>query len=357
MEYMSSIDDKLEQINEETVCYYDVFDYPELIFGNPNVASDRVNFNKFPKNIQRQMKQYGKWAENEMEKFKNSSSGTRIRLKTDSKKIIFKVELKNKWEYSHSLNMNTVGFDVYHLKDDKYTHNTVFAPKENKNIFAQQINIPENGKICVFLPNYNSIEKMFIGFENGSTFHPLPYLGENKLPLLFYGSSICQGAGASRSGNSYPNIVSRKLDQDIINLSCQSCCRGTYETADYIGKLNCYAIIIDYTRDSGNFDSYMSTYDNFYKKIRQYHPDIPIVLLTSSCYNTDKKYDRYDEVVRNTFKNAFIKKENTKLLDQKELFENDEYDYITVNSYQYTDYATHKIADKICDLLKVEYLK
>ena len=37
------------------------------------------------------------------------------------------------------------------------------------------------------------------------------YPEQNSLPVIFYGNSVTQGAAASRSGNTFPNVVSKKL--------------------------------------------------------------------------------------------------------------------------------------------------
>ena len=351
MEYLNSIDDSISIIDESNIEYIDLFQHPELVYGTLNLSSKELDFCKYPHNIQKEMERYGELAVSEMANLNSSACGTRLRISTDSKVLVFKVQLKRKWEYQKMTNWNASGFDVYALQKDQYFHRTVFGPSSGYNIFSEVINVPGNGKVCIFLPNYNTIQKMHIGIENGCEITNLDYPEENSLPIIFYGNSVTQGAAASRSGNTFPNLVSKKLNRDIINLSCSSCCRGTLGMADIIGKINCYAIVIDYTRNAHSTEVFSISHERFYKKIRQYHPNVPIVLLTSECFNGWRVYDEFDEIVKRTYDNAIKNKENTMLLNQRELFSTDEYDYVTIDSSHYTDYGMFKVADKICELL------
>ena len=351
MEYLESIDDSLKIINEENYKYLDLFDYPNLIHGNLNFSSAKLDFCKYPLNIQREMKKFGGLAVKEMKNLHSAACGNRLRLLTDSKDIIFKVQLKRKWEYQKMVNWNASGFDVYTLKNEEYKHLTVFGPSNGHNIFAEKIKVPRNGKLCIFLPNYNTIEKMFIGIRNKSNIYELNYPEDKQLPILFYGNSVTQGAAASRSGNAFPNIVSKKLNRNIINLSCSSCCRGTDSTAKLIGEINCHAIIIDYTRNAHTIEDFKNTHERFYKKIRLFHPNTKIILLTSECYNNWRTYDEFDKIVNKTYQNAIKRKENVEILNQRELFDENEYDLITIDSSHYTDYGMFKIADKIYELI------
>ena len=43
--------------------------------------------------------------------------------------------------------------------------------------------------------------------------------------------------------------------------------------------------------------------------------------------------------------------ENVELLNQRELFDKEEYDFVTIDSSHYTDYGMFKVAEKICELI------
>ena len=345
MEYLEKIEDQLKNISNEKYEWINIKEEPSFVFGTSNFSATSVDFSKFDKITRNDISVYGDAVVREMNNNYNSASGCRIRYSTTSKKIVIKVSLRRIYGYRKMLMWNSSGFDVYAYKSGRYIYKTVFAPMEGKRIFAETI--IGDGKYVIFLPNYNTVEDIFIGYEKTADIKPLPYV--TPLPIVFYGNSITQGSSASRSGNSFPNIVSRYLDTDIINISASSCCRGQISVADMIGKINCSAIVIDYSRNAGNLQELKSTYNRFYERIRKWHPSIPIVLLTSSCFNHWRDYNWFDEHIINYVK--AIKDENTFLLEQKLLFEEDEWSLCVVDQCHYTDYGMKKVADSITDIL------
>lgn len=354
MEHLNSVTDELKSIDESNIEYINILDFPEFVFGNVPNNTKSVDFCKFPNSVQEKMKQHGHLAEREMKNLNSSSCGNRLRFHTTSKRLIFKVQLKRKYGYDKMVNWGSMGFDVYNIKNNQYIHQTVFAPANGNNIFAEQIPVHKNGDFCIFLPNYNTVQDLLIGIEKDSIIEPIDYSGDNKLPIVFYGNSVTQGAAASRSGNAFPSVVSKMLNRDIINLSCSSCCRGDKEMAELIGKINCHAIVVDYTRNAYNITIFKKTHENFYKTLRKYHPDIKIILLTSESFNHWIAYDMYDEVVETTYLNAIERNENTHLIFQNKLFDDDEFNFIAIDSSHYTDYAMFKIAEEICKILNAD---
>ena len=354
MEYLQNINDNLKLINEDNIVYYDLFNFPELFYGTLNFTSHKMDFSKFSNDILDEMQNYGNEIHTGIKYYNHASCGNRLRFSTSSEIIIFKVQLKRKYPFQKLINWNSMGFDIYEIKDGKYLFKAIFSPMDGYNIFSEVLRFPANTKLCVFLPNYNIIEKIYLGVEKGSKIVPVPYPPKNRLPVIFYGNSITQGAAASKSGNSFPNIISRKLDRDIINLSSSSGCLGTESIAELIGKINCNSIVIDYTKNAPNLDIFANTYEKFYKRIRDFHPDKKIILLTSEHFNEWGlgQYDQFDEIVMKTYRNAKSNGENTELVYQKELFDEDEWDYAVVDAGHYTDYGMFKVADVVCDLLK-----
>lgn len=352
MEYLNSIDDQLKKIDEKNIQFYDLFDLPELFFGNLNFTKSKLDFSKFPKSFEDEIKVYTDGTFHDYSKMYDNSCGNRLRFKTSSKRVIFKVKLRRKWPYTKLLNWNAMGFDVYLLKDGKYVHKMIFGPMDGFDCFAESFEIEEGSELCIFLPTYDVIEEFYLGIEEGSTLSKVNYPKGNQLPVIFYGNSITQGAAASKSGNCFPNVVSRKLDRDIINISCSLCCRGNESIAEIIGKINCHSIVIDYTRNASSAKVLENTHEKFYQKIREFHPEKRIILMTSACYNFWRPYDDFDKVVVKTYENALERGENTVLLNQKELFDVSEYDYVSIDTSHFTDYGMFKIANEIVRLLK-----
>ena len=81
-------------------------------------------------------------------------------------------------------------------------------------------------RVRVHFPLYSGVAAVEIGLLPGAV------LEENTAvpaaaPIVFYGSSITQGACASRPGNAYPNILSRMLGREIADLGSAAAPGGT----------------------------------------------------------------------------------------------------------------------------------
>ena len=86
----------------------------------------------------------------------------------------------------------------------------------------------------------------------------------------------------SRSGNSYPAIVSRVLKRDYINFGFSGNAHGEEEMAEYIASLPMSAFVLDYDHnDCDNRERLGEKHCKFYDIVRKAHPDIPIVIMSA----------------------------------------------------------------------------
>ena len=74
----------------------------------------------------------------------------------------------------------------------------------------------KDGNTGFFFRLYNNVKWMEIGTPEGTKFTPLAIRPDK--PIVVYGTSIAQGACASRPGMAWPAILGRKLDHPLINL-------------------------------------------------------------------------------------------------------------------------------------------
>lgn len=351
MEYLNDINDSLNSYNESGLRYVNLFEHPELFYGTVYNEKDYLDFTKFPTPIIEEVNNFSADAITQMSSYHNSGCGVRLRFSTDSTRLIFKVKLKRRWSTLKIVNWGSFAFDVYGIEEDKYSHRTVFAPNNALDTFAESILVPENGKLCIFLPNFNSIEELYMGIDSESCFERLDYPAENRTPVLFFGSATAQGASASHSGNSYPNIVSKLLDRDIVNLSCSAACIATKSMSQHIGKMECDAIVLDYNLTATEFDE-LDNISGFYTELRKYFPDKRIILMTCANFNNLDTCDKIDEKITNIYQSAVDNGEDTWLINQRDLFKDEDPDLICVDSSHYTDCSMYKVARKICDILE-----
>lgn len=350
MEYLNHISDSLSQIDESNLTYINILEHPEYVRGTISQTGAIVDFSKFSVAARNSMKRFEAAAQKDMENYYNSSSGCRVLFRTNSPRMVLKASLKKKWSLRKMNLWNSSGFDFYEDINGEFVHKTIVGPADGYSVFAEEVRLRRN-PICIYLPLYNVIEELYIGIEKGNSLDI--YRGKDYMkPIVFYGHSVTQGAAASRPGNCFPNIVQRRMKREMINISCSYSCRGQIEVAEQIGRLNCQAIIVDYTRNAYCTDYLKKTHEKFYRRLRQFHPHIRIVLMTSCNFNKWQDYFEFDEVVKETYEEAMKRKENTKLLDVMSLFEEEEYGMVAVDGSHVNDVGMYRIADALVQLLK-----
>ena len=74
----------------------------------------------------------------------------------------------------------------------------------------------KGNEYCLYLPLYNHVDRLEIGVPEQSQFRFMQ--PDSEKPVVIYGTSIAQGACASRPGMAWTNILQRKLDMPVVNL-------------------------------------------------------------------------------------------------------------------------------------------
>jgi lysophospholipase L1-like esterase len=110
-------------------------------------------------------------------------------------------------------------------------------------------------------------------------------------PIVVLGSSIVQGEGATRPGMSWTNILSRKLDRNVINLGFSDKDLLDNSLVDLIGGMDARIFVFDGMLELGNesFDSahMVRTITDAVRSIRSKHPQTPILCSEHAGYSDD----------------------------------------------------------------------
>lgn len=96
---------------------------------------------------------------------------------------------------------------------------------------------------CLYLPLYNKVEYLEIGVPTECRFDFVPASLEK--PIVVYGTSIVQGACASRPGMAWTNIVQRQLDTPVVNLGFSGSGQLEEEMIAFIAELDASLFVID----------------------------------------------------------------------------------------------------------------
>ncbi|MBQ7684636.1 MAG: SGNH/GDSL hydrolase family protein, partial [Bacteroidaceae bacterium] len=95
----------------------------------------------------------------------------------------------------------------------------------------------------LFLPLYNEVAWMEVGVGEGYELRFLPCTAEQ--PIVVYGTSIAQGACASRTGMAWTNIVHRETRYPIVNLAFSGNGLIEEEVFRYLAEIDARLYIID----------------------------------------------------------------------------------------------------------------
>ena len=157
--------------------------------------------------------------------------------------------------------------------------------------------------VTVFLPRNETVTDFSVGVEDGVEIEPpLPY--RNTRPVAFYGSSITEGGCCTRVGMSYVAQLSRRLGIDIVNYGFSGNAQGAPEFADYIVKVNPYALVYDYDHNAPSPQWLRDTHASFFKRIRAALPELPVLMMARPDFWLNDDGRERHAIVRATYDEA-----------------------------------------------------
>lgn len=221
----------------------------------------------------------------------SNTSGGRVKFSTNSREIAVKFTCPVKPNYYHFSTLATIACILNEERDGEQIFMHSYVPNNLYNFSAENT---ENGytvsakvgdgkmrNYVLYFPNYCDVCSIEIGLDDGAKIEKgNPY--REKLPILYYGSSITQGACASRSDLCYPALISKWNNLDYKNLGFSGSAKGEPEIADYLAEQKCCLFVCDYDYNSQTAEHLNSTHYPIYEKFRAKNPDTPILFVTSA---------------------------------------------------------------------------
>ena len=251
-----------------------------------------------------------------------NTAGGRIRFVTDSPYIAIKVKYHSVHRSDHFPLCGTAGFDLYYNEGNGFDYFATFRPPYHMVDTYESIHYPNKGK-CTYqinMPLYSTVAMVWIGIKEGSVLEQAEGY-PNEKPVVFLGSSITQGGCASRPGTAYTEMLSRRLNFDYINLGFSGSCRAEDTMIDYIASLDMSVLVYDYDHNAPTPEHLMETHEKGYLRIREQHPNLPIIMLTAPKWNISPYYATRRDIIRANYERAVARGDkNVYFIDGETLF-------------------------------------
>ena len=220
-----------------------------------------------------------------------NTAGLALRFCSDSKQISVRWETLNNFSMNHMTSTGVKGLDLYCLENGVWTFVNSARPTAKKSEATVISNMEKKEReFMLYLPLYDGIVSLEIGVDSTA------FIGQPKVdsprqtkPIVAYGTSILQGGCASRPGMAYTNILSRKLNREIINLGFSGNGQLDYEIAELMAKCDASLYILDFMPNA-SVEQINEKAEKFYRILREKHPDVPVIFVEDPIFSTTK-YD------------------------------------------------------------------
>ncbi len=282
-----------------------------------------------------------------------NTTGARVRFRTNSSRIAIKAEFPSLCVMPHQAITGSSGFDLH--ANGMFVKSFVppidyqggFMPHFHvEGGYSSQIDLgyPKSRDILIHFPTYNDVTNLFIGVEAGAE---LTWGDEYAItkPVVFYGSSITHGCAATKPGNAYPNLLSRWLDADILNIAFSGNAKGEDAMAEYIATLDMSAFVYDYDHNAPTVEHLQNTHSRMFSIIREKNPELPIIMASRPNRNYDDHRAERKAVILQTVADARAKGDNNVyFVDGETMFDLLDREMCTVDGSHPTDIGFYCMA-------------
>jgi lysophospholipase L1-like esterase len=247
-----------------------------------------------------------------------NSAGLSISFMSNSPNITVRYKVKGEHAFPHMPATGVSGVDLYAKNTDgKWLWNKGTCTFRDTITYTyKQLPITEGyhkkgREYKLYLPLYNEVEWLEIGVTQDAIFTPVPIRKEK--PIVVYGTSIVQGACASRSGMAWTSILERNMDRQIINLGFSGNARLEHELINYIKEIDAKLYILDCLPNlvpATNItpeQAYHRIIESV-KELRKKQPTTPILLTEHAGYSdgeTNKTRKQIYKMLNDTLQGAF----------------------------------------------------
>lgn len=210
------------------------------------------------------------------------SAGMRIRFVTDAKNIQVRWTLtKKSLAMPHMPATGVSGIDLYARdKAGKLRFCANGSPKKLSN--QASFSLPASTEYVLYLPLYNGLKSIELGLPKDEQLSKIPCPPTSE-SIVFYGTSITQGACASRPGMAATTITSRELSTQVINLGFSGNGKMEIEMAELLSELDPAIYVLDCLWNMTP-QLVSERAEPFIIRLRKTRPTTPIILVEDSSF-------------------------------------------------------------------------
>lgn len=343
-----------EQNEVRDLCWHDPASMPFRLEGFAWFHQDRL-YRRLPLQPSEPIPEAVHW-------LANHTAGGQIRFMTDSDVIYIKAQLLKRADMYHMAPTGQCGFDCYTgtLGKQQFAGTAAFAPHEDS--YTALLHRDKRRRlrmITIYFPLYQAVQEVSIGLRAGAALMaPPPFDAEGR--VIVYGTSITQGACASRPGMAYPSQLSRSVNLEFINLGFSGSGKGEPEMARMLAQIdNPACLVLDYEANCGGLAKLKETLPSFISIYRQKHPKVPVLLISrisppSIDWDEELKLELEE---RRTYQKSMVEElarqgdDRLYFLDGSELL-GSRYGDSTVDGVHPTDFGFVQMADGILPELR-----
>lgn len=280
------------------------------------------------------------------------TAGGMVRFHAKAGRYGYRYELLSGEDMGHMPRTGSAGLDVYAGSGAEMRFIRSTQPACRTVTASGEFTLPQEEDVTFYLPLYNGIRRLELGFETAPARPAVPYRFSR--PIVFYGSSITQGGCASRPANSYAAMLCRLLDCPQHNLGFSGNGKGEIEMARYIASLPMTALVMDYDHNAPNAAHLERTHLPFAEAVLERQPQVPILFATKPDFrhgNTAENSKRRD-VVRRTYETLRIRGVRCAFMDGETFFDGTLYDSCTVDDCHPNDLGFYRMAMKMLPVMQ-----
>lgn len=248
-----------------------------------------------------------------VKKLYTHSTGLFVTFRTNSSKLSIDWETADARLGNNSTPIMSRGFDVYVKEQSGWRFAGVARPhlQKSKSSFTMVEDMEKTEKeFLLYFPLYKELLSFQLRIDEGATFTSTVQQHENK--IVIYGSSIVQGASASRPGLAYPAKISRSMHTNVINLGASGNARMELTVAQMINDIeDVDLIVMDCVPNSSPQQVKERTFA-FVQEIRKAHPHVPILMIESITRQTGNYNQKWKQRLEE--QNANFKTEYNRLI-------------------------------------------